>query len=442
MIGVSTRQLSLLRMALAILWIFTLLSRWPFISLHFTEDGLLPWQLAKTISDNTDALSFNFFFSSEFAQKIIFILAFICGLAQFVGYQTRIASILTFIFMVSIDSRNQFLLNAGYETIRVLQFWCLFLPLDEFYTYKDLREARTKVNTTISSWFAKGLVLQILCMYFFGALLKTSPEWFSRGEAIEMALSNHFMTFPWAQNLLSFSSLYRYLSPVVFLFELVAPIVIFVLWKQQLLRKTLVLSLVLFHISILVLFKVGFLPVANICMLICLWPMTAVVHTEHKQRTGKQWAGALLVGYLAVINIHSYLPFAAQAQGVLMPARWLLLDQAWMFFAPRPYTFDGWWSLEVIDREQKTRQIKISGEDLKQDAQDYYWRDVQMEEKTFLIHLLKSQYTDYRYFILESLCKRDPSAQEIVLKFYWTDLPRTSVTLEFIPRELARVVCK
>jgi hypothetical protein len=417
----TTKQLSILRISLSLIWFYSLIVRWPMISSQFTDAGLFPVSLAQQFNDNLDAFSLNYFFSSQVAQSCIFILSGLTTFLFMLGIRTRMTGAASFLLMLSIDARNQMLLNAGYESLRALQFWCLFLPMDQFYSLGK----KNQPNTLLNNWFAKCLILQIFLFYIFGSLFKNSPHWRSSGTALEMALSNHVMTTDFGALLLQLGELLRPLSIAVYYFEFVAPFLILLFWRKLFARKAVLVVLILFHTSIMFIFKIGFLPLVNISALICIWPVEYDVIESNKKRISKVLGIAALL-YLLAINVNYYFPNNKFPQQIFYPARTILMDQTWMFFAPHPYTVDAWWSLQAIDENNQPVELKVDGRLLEKDPQDYYWKEVQMEEKTFLIQISKETHLQLRNFALKWLCENSQTAfkpKSISFSYYGISLP-------------------
>lgn len=64
-------------------------------------------------------------------QYILFFLNLLFAISLLVGYRTKLSLFSSWWFMISLHSRNVFVLNGGDTYFRALLFWCLFLPIDE-----------------------------------------------------------------------------------------------------------------------------------------------------------------------------------------------------------------------------------------------------------------------------------------------------------------------
>lgn len=59
-----------------------------------------------------------------------------------VGHRTRLAAVLNYLIMVSVQYRNPYVLDGSDGVFRVLGFWSLFLPLADHYSLDALRRRR------------------------------------------------------------------------------------------------------------------------------------------------------------------------------------------------------------------------------------------------------------------------------------------------------------
>lgn len=446
--SISSKGLSFLRISVALIWFFNLITRGATFNLHFTEGGLLPFGLAQLLSDNQDSL-FLYGIFEHFPYQIVFVASFFCAFFLLIGYRTKYISFISFFLMLAIDSRNQFLLNAGYETCRVLMFWMIFLPIDRHYSYKDFYLKEKNLNIEYRSWFCVGLITQVTLFYLFGGILKDSLHWTSLGDAIEMAMANHFMAYPWANVISNWDPDWlKILTNIVIIIEFSVPILLLFTWHKIRLRKAVIVFLVSFHSLIFIFFKIGFLPILNIAAVIALWPFDSK-NKINPHLPVIEWSALLMIFYLILINVNSIPGIQERVdQTIFKPSRTLLMDQSWMFFAPFPYAFDGWWSIEAVDKDDKKVQLRIDGNIMQVDPKDFYWNTVKMEEKTFLIHMLKPHFVDLRKHTLNWLChnhKWNKSISTIHFIFYRITLPHRKGKLinrdDFTSKKIMSVSC-
>lgn len=119
-------------------------------------DGARHWFYAETFYSNAGVLSnhfhlfrpssgFNFSlfhaFSSLTEVHIAFALSLGCYLALLLGYRTRLFSVLSCIWVTSMDSRMVMVENGGYVVVNLLAFWSMFLPLGQRFSIDSLRRS-------------------------------------------------------------------------------------------------------------------------------------------------------------------------------------------------------------------------------------------------------------------------------------------------------------
>lgn len=62
-------------------------------------------------------------------QATLFGAAAICAVALLLGVRTRVATVARWLLLVSLHTRNPYLLPAGDTLLRLYLFWAMFLPL-------------------------------------------------------------------------------------------------------------------------------------------------------------------------------------------------------------------------------------------------------------------------------------------------------------------------
>jgi hypothetical protein len=434
-VQLEVKGLALLRVSLSLIWIYSIVARLIYFDSFYASDSLLPLGTARSISDNTDTLGLIFYWDNNYFTHSLFALSLLNAVVLLVGYKPRLFSLIAFILMLFLDSRNQFVLNAGYETLRVLMFWLIFLPSNFQFS---LKKPQNLSKSQISGWLALGFLLQIVCFYFFGGVFKNSDYWKLTGEALEMAFSNRVMSYSWVQSLLPTSDWLQSLSRLVYYYELSIGLLLLGFFSYTKIRKLVLILLIFFHLGIFVSFKIGFLPLVNIAALWALWPFKKIEDQKPEKPFFK--TGAVLTAFLLLINFNSVPWWPKLPQSLFAVSRAILMDQTWMFFAPHPYSFDGWWRLTEKISDGVSQEIRITGEKIEPNSETFYTQSVSMEEKTFLIHLLKENFSDFRKEVLYKLCKTQKT-NEVNFEFIAADLPATNKKLTYSTRISESITC-
>jgi len=266
------RSLAVFRIAMAAIVLIDLTAKAPNLTAFFTDDGVLPrrvllaelrpWSISLHLMSGTFAV-----------QALLFGAAFLAALAMLVGYRTRLASIVVWIMVLSIQWRNPFLLHGADELLRVVLFWGMFLPLGACWSVDRWRQrAPVHISTRFVSIGVAGLFLQIAFMYWFAIILKSGREWRVDGTALYYALSSDELISPTGTFLLGFPDLLRVLTFATLAIEIVAPILLFSPFFKGPVRTAGVALIMSFHFGILVTMNIGYFPLLSALCMVCYLP--------------------------------------------------------------------------------------------------------------------------------------------------------------------------
>ena len=141
----------------------------------------------------------------------VMLATFVC---VFIGYKTRLAQILSLVFVTSMNGRILLIENGGYVAYNLLLLWTCFLPMaDRFSVDAMLESMRRKREATEADLNDRsdllpearlkpfvsivGLVImiQIAAIYFFNVVHKTGPAW-RNGTAVHYVLYVDRMVTP------------------------------------------------------------------------------------------------------------------------------------------------------------------------------------------------------------------------------------------------------
>jgi hypothetical protein len=96
-------------------------------------------------------------------------------------------------------------LQGGDDMLRLLLFWAIFLPWGERYSIQK----KSSYANHYFDWANIGYILLPVSVFFFSALLKTSPEWRTEGTALYYALSLDQIRMPGGTLLYQVSTTYE-----------------------------------------------------------------------------------------------------------------------------------------------------------------------------------------------------------------------------------------
>src|SRR5215470_6587327 len=121
---IDLRSLALYRVFLALLLIYDVCERWRDAAVFYTAGGVLPrasanvfhWSLFDALHDLTSV-------------RIVFALALVSHVSLLLGYRTRIAQCVSFLYLVNARNRNPLLSTGADAALVSMALWTLFLPL-------------------------------------------------------------------------------------------------------------------------------------------------------------------------------------------------------------------------------------------------------------------------------------------------------------------------
>lgn len=259
--GIDLRSLALLRVGLGLVLLYDLGSRAQWLRAHYTDSGVLSrGALLSDTSSDWWRWSLHLIGGDTFTQVLLFAVAMLFALCFLVGYRTRLVTIISWVLLISLQNRNPLILQGGDQLLRVLMFWAMFLPLGARYSIDaSLDRSQHKQNPYYSAaTFA--LLVQVMCLYFFTALLKTDPAWIPDGRAVALALHiDHFATRAgvWLRDL---TAVTQGLTYYVWILELLAPVIMFFPVRHVQARLIGLALLATLHLGFFVFLEIGFFP--------------------------------------------------------------------------------------------------------------------------------------------------------------------------------------
>lgn len=339
-------QIFLFLLGATSLW--DVVSRFQEASPFYSSEGLLSDQYIAESIFNKLILPLNFLNRTAQFQQLLMLLQAIISLAIMAGYRSRLMCALLWVFLASRQVANPYVLSAGDEFLRHLIFWSCFL--------KAPSNSKNEINIG-----AVALGLQTISVYFFSAMMKTSPAWRTDGTAIGMAISLESFTYPFSRSLLAFPDTLKSLTVTTWYLELLVPLLFLLGAFSQKLRLLLALIMIGFHLTLFATFRLGSFPLISATgWLLWLpsefWNTAKIKMTQFKAANTSKVLERLLTGlgiYLALftlaINHRMSIEQPFNAGTFLNNVGDIFqLWQKWGMFAPMPSIDDGWNSFEGI----------------------------------------------------------------------------------------------
>lgn len=356
--GIDPRALAALRIAMGLLILVDLITRLPFLTLFYTDDGLLPRWLAVGM-DPLSRWSLHALGGSQTATLGLFALAGLFAIMLLVGYRTWLATFASWALLGSLQLRNPYILDGGDYVLRVLLFWSLFVPLNRCWSV-DARRALTgpPVSPTVLSVGTAAIFLQIGLIYFFAGAIKVLGSEWRDGTAVYWVANHEY----WARPLAAWISTLPTLVLHVFTYgvlalEIVGSLLLFApMWTHRF-RMLAVGLFLLFHLATGLSIELGLFPLISSAGLILFVParwwdrfaslrlpsQSPLPSSDHAVRHHR-WPARLRSGVVAIA-----LTFTVVANVETMRRYWIFpnrvrrvavvlgVGQGWGMYAPSPY---------------------------------------------------------------------------------------------------------
>ena len=382
------RALALLRMATAAVLLTDLAIRSTDLEAHYANLGVLP--LVALFAHGWTPYQFSLHAASGLwqAQAVLFGVAAGLAVALLLGYHTRLATVASWVLLVSLQNRNPFIGQGGDDLLRMLLFWGIFLPWGRVWAW-DARHRPAPARLDYFGAATVAYVVQLALLYWCTALLKSGAEWTREGTALYYAFSLDQVLLPGGRLLYPYPELLRVLTFGAYFTELLLPFALFLPVGVAWWRMLVIGVLAVFHLSISLTLFVGIFFLVNWASLLGLLPprvldwlaARAAPHAARAsrwrprlpawplpwrlrlERTGAPLPGrprlaravreafvAAVLAYVCWWNLDDVA--VIRPAGGLMPApvRWFgylfRVDQHWGMFAPTVFKDDGWYILE------------------------------------------------------------------------------------------------
>lgn len=207
-VRIDTRALAAFRVLAGLLIVADLFLRARNFSFFYTEDGVVPQSLAMA-STPDNAFSVYYLTTDPTLIAGLFVLQGLLAIQLIVGFKTRLATVLSFLLVVSLDHHNPLVLSYADVLFRLLLFWSIFLPLGERYSVDAVHAGRPP-RRSISS-VASALILgQVVYMYVVNGYHKSHDGLWTGGEATVLIMGLDNTTYLLGEFMRNFPTLLQY----------------------------------------------------------------------------------------------------------------------------------------------------------------------------------------------------------------------------------------
>jgi hypothetical protein len=327
---VSARPVAIFRIALASVVLLDLLERLRDFHTFYTDRGLFPRSVA--LGDAWLSVDWSIFelTGSGWGVGVLYALGLLATAALLLGYRTRAANILTWIFLTSLQRRNSFVLDGSDTVERVLLFWLAWADSGAQLSL-DVRLGRQMRNDAVQALPVRLIQMQIAAIYFFAAIEKSDVAWYGGG-ALERILQNPEMARPAAALLLHAPRLLRWVTAAIPPTELVIALLILSPFRRG--RNLAFWLAVALHLPIFVFMAVGlFSIVMPLAVTIVRFPPPVTAPFP-----GRRWwhvipAGAMLASLVCLSQTLLTGHCGASPRAI---TRFFALEQSWTMFSRLP----------------------------------------------------------------------------------------------------------
>ncbi|PKV88923.1 HTTM domain-containing protein [Streptomyces sp. TLI_146] len=159
---VWAHQSAAVRIGMAGVWLLLLVHEFPRRERIWGPDAPWSWRLAEHSLDRSHAFSVLRWSGGELWFEVFYVLSAAVAVALLLGWRTRTASLLFLISVLSLDHRNENVLNAGDTIFRITAVYLVFTRCAQVWSLDARRRGRapdTGDRTGVVLWSACGLVL-------------------------------------------------------------------------------------------------------------------------------------------------------------------------------------------------------------------------------------------------------------------------------------------
>jgi hypothetical protein len=263
--AIDLRALAALRIALALLLLCDLGSRCQWLRAHYSDDGVLPRQALLERYDHHWFWSLHLLSGAWQVEALLFAIAALVAGAMLVGYRTRLSTVLSWVLLASLQTRNPLVLQGGDVLLRCLMFWAMFLPLGARWSLDRSWGGSDPPPRAITSIATAALMLQVCLVYWCTGILKNNPIWTTDHTAIQYALSLGAFATPFGVLLLHAPTVVlQGCTASCLMLERFGPFLVLIpLWSGSL-RLAVVLMFRSFHLGLALTMRLG--PFPYICI--------------------------------------------------------------------------------------------------------------------------------------------------------------------------------
>ncbi|HVT79722.1 MAG TPA: HTTM domain-containing protein [Phycisphaerae bacterium] len=190
MVGLDYRSLALMRVCAALILLWVTWINASEMRAFYTDEGVL--SRIDLFQNPGEFLGFSLHFANGGMPYIatLFGIQFVLNFLMLIGYRTRLATVGSYLLLLSMQNRQPILLYGADIALRVGLFWMMFLPLARRFSLDALTgRVRPGTGRPHVSFAGIALILQVCCIYTGSSLMKTGYTWQVEHSAVAYALA-------------------------------------------------------------------------------------------------------------------------------------------------------------------------------------------------------------------------------------------------------------
>jgi hypothetical protein len=470
--GLDVRSLAAFRIALGLIILVDLAFRATDFSAMYGPEGLAPVEMMRSL-DTGDGWSLHLAGGAVW-QASLMVAAALVASALVAGWHTRLATVGSWVLLVSLHNRLTIILTGADVMLRMLLLWAMFLPTGEVWSLDARRTPVGCRRSTVVSLASVALVLQLALVYWLSGYAKWNDTWL-HNDALSNILTSRLFAMPPGRLLAELSSVTPWMSKAVVWFELAAPCLLFLPFWTAWWRVVVIAAMVAFHVGIVVTVSVAlfsWVAMAGWLALVpgVVWDRSGVGNRAvGGNQDGAPPAIASKVGFVASLGRVAACALCGVALATVLYANWCnvfaarlpapihralqhvaqagSLRQGWAMFGDAPVE-DGWFVYEAELADG--RQLDLLEPNVALDAGDHMlsWQATQNDRWRKLHWNLQFDFgRPFRQPVAEYVCRRwnathGPEEQIVHLAaLFYLELVRDGGSKsQFVTTKLADVV--
>lgn len=383
MFSFDLRLLGISRILLGLILFLDILTRSFDLSIFYTDDGVYSRALLLKNDWFSWNWSVNMITGVWEGQVFIFGFTMLCALMVLIGYKTKVFLVLSYLLLISIQTRNPLIHYGGDLILKLLIFYSIFLPVHARYAVDKVKKTTLPTSGKVLSLATIAYILQVVSIYVFAGIAKDGENWLD-GSAVYYALSMDKYATALVAYIMEFPRVLTFLSHSTLYLETFGCLLLFVPFFWKYFRTVGVLMFMSLHFGFFLFMTLGIFPWVAIIMWIVMFPpMIADIIEKYTQKWGiyqrlafyrdkiRNWLstwkpslrfttssykklGWLPSGLLGIVALSIFLgnlsgtkldfnnpPFFQKV--IRLTATW----QSWTMFAPGPPKGDGWFVMDA-----------------------------------------------------------------------------------------------